>query len=58
MWNRRWGFSTVRHDVKILFTRRVVEKLEKYLRQLGISEEDVIAVLREPEDLALLQIGA
>jgi len=31
--------------------RHVVEKLGKYLRQLGISEEDVIAVLREPEDL-------
>jgi len=38
--------------VKILFTRHVVEKLEKYLRELGISEKDVIATLREPEDLA------
>jgi len=40
----------VQHDVETLFTGHVVEKLGKYLRQLGISEEDV-AVLREPEDL-------
>jgi len=38
--------------VEILFTRHVVEKLEKYLRQLGVSEEDVVTTLRELEDLA------
>jgi len=38
--------------VEILFTRHVVEKLEKYLRQLGVSEEDVVTTLREPDDLA------
>ena len=38
--------------MEILFTRHVVEKLEKYLRQLGVSEEDVVTTLREPEDLA------
>jgi len=36
-------------DAEVLFTR---QKLEKCFRQLRISEEDVIAVLREPEDLA------
>jgi len=46
---RRIRFGAARYDAEILFTR---QKLEKYLRQLGISEEDVITALREPEDLA------
>jgi len=41
--------SALQCDAEILFTR---QKLEKYFRQLGISEEDVVAALREPEDLA------
>jgi len=35
--------------VEISFTRHVLEKLERYLRHQGISEDDIIDTIRKPD---------
>jgi len=37
--------------MEVHFTEHVLEKLEKHLRLLGISEEDIVATIKKPDDL-------
>ena len=37
--------------LEIISPEHVLEEVEKHLRLLGISEEDIVATIRKPDDL-------